>query len=559
MADLIGKGVSPGVAVGPARRMARDVPEPDSSATHAGDAAAETARARAGLEHVATDLTRRGEKAGGEAAAVLSAQALMARDPAIAKDVEKRVNAGATAQRATYDAFLAYREPLLAAGGYLAERVVDLDDVRDRVVAHLLGVPMPGIPESGEPFILVAADLAPADTATLDPDRVLAIVTREGSPTSHTAILARTLGLPAVVACPGTDDIVDGTLVLIDGTTGGVTLDPTTERVGSVLDADRVRTQAAARAEGPGRTGDGHSVALLANIGGPADAEAARTAGAEGVGLFRTEFLFLDRSDAPGHDEQVSTYRQVFASFPGAKVVVRTLDVGADKPLPFLPPPGAEPNPALGVRGLRMMRDVPEVLRGQLAALVEATRGTTVELAVMAPMVTDRADAEWFVAQCRDVGVEQIGVMVEVPALALSARHVAPTVDFFSIGTNDLAQYTCAADRESGPLHHFQDAWQPAVLELITLTGTAAAAASIGCGVCGEAAADPVLACVLVGLGATSLSMAASALPLVRAALASHSLEQCRAAAESARRTASPEAARVAARVQLPNLQDLGL
>ncbi|GAB3448224.1 phosphoenolpyruvate--protein phosphotransferase [Streptomonospora sediminis] len=556
---LKGAGVSPGAGYGPAKRLVRETPQPDPDARHSGDPAAEAERAATAMEETARDLAERGERAGGDAAEVLNAQALMARDPALADDVRSRVGDGASAARAVSEAMAVYRRMLADAGEYLAARVADLDDVRNRIVARLLGAPLPGVPYSDTPFVLVAEDLAPADTAMLDPELVVAFVTREGGPTSHTAILARSLGLPAVVACPGADDVAEGTMLLVDGATGEVAADPDPRSVETATAAARARADAAAQSTGPGRTADGHEVPLLANIGGPKDLPAALEHGAEGVGLYRTEFLFLDRADAPGHDEQVAAYRAVLEAFPGGRVVVRTLDAGADKPLQFLPAAGDEPNPALGERGLRMMRRLPETLGAQLAALAEAERDTGAYLQVMAPMVTDAEDAEWFAAAAAKAGIQHAGVMIEVPAAALRARHIAAHADFFSIGTNDLTQYTCAADRETAGLGRFQDPWQPAVLDLVAASAASAAGAGRTCGVCGEAAADPLLACVLTGLGATSLSMGAPALPLVRAALARTELVQCRAAAQAARAAQGPGDARRAAVEHLPGLAELGL
>ncbi|MFC3994934.1 phosphoenolpyruvate--protein phosphotransferase [Nocardiopsis sediminis] len=556
---LSGVGVSSGAGYGPALRLTRSVPDPPPGERHGGDADAEIRRAASAMEETAQDLALRGERAGGQAREVLGAQALMARDPALADDIKKRIGEGASAARAVSEAMAVYRQMLANAGEYLAARVADLDDVRDRIVARLLGVPVPGLPESDTPYVLVATDLAPADTALLDPARVVAFITREGGPTSHTAILARALGLPAVVACAAADDIPDGTPLLVDGASGAVLVDPGPAAVEAAQAAAAARAAAAADSAGPGRTADGHEIPLLANIGGPDDLPAALQNGAEGVGLYRTEFLFLDRADAPGHDEQVASYRAVLEAFPGAKVVVRTLDSGADKPLAFLPPPGAEPNPALGERGLRMMRRYPEMLRSQLDALAEAARDTEADLQVMAPMVTDAEDSEWFAARAAEAGIASAGIMIEVPAAALRARHLAESAAFFSIGTNDLTQYTCAADREIGGLSRFQDPWQPGVLDLVALAARHASGAGRPCGVCGEAAADPVLACVLTGLGVTSLSMGATALPLVRAALARTTLDQCRAASDAALAARGPGDAKRAAREALPGLADLGL
>lgn len=556
---LQGAGVSPGVGAGPVLRVAGDVPEPPAGDRHGGDAAAERAAALAALEAVAADLEARGERAAAagntDGRDVLNAQALMARDPGLADGVGAKVGEGVAAARAVFEAFGVYREMLAGAGEYLAARVADLDDIRDRAVARLLGLPVPGVPESDEPFVLVARDLAPADTAVLDPAQVVAFVTEEGGPTSHTAIIARTMGVPAVVALPGAVSLADGTRVLVDGAAGTVRIDPSEEEVRSARAAAAARGSALAEFTGPGATADGHEVPLLANIGGPKDLEQALANGAEGVGLYRTEFLFLDRATPPSDAEQEEAYRKVLEAFPAGRVVVRTLDAGADKPLAFLPAPGEEPNPALGERGVRMSVRHPDVLAAQLAALARAATDLTVKLQVMAPMVTDAADAAWFAGQCRDAGIEHPGVMIEVPAAALRARDVAAEVEFFSIGTNDLTQYACAADRQVGGLAHLQDPWQPAVLDLVA----PAAAAGVPCGVCGEAAGDPALACVLVGLGVTSLSMSAPSLPLVRAALAKHTLEQCREAAAAARGARTAGDARDAARVHLPGLADLGL
>ncbi|MFB7762437.1 phosphoenolpyruvate--protein phosphotransferase [Streptomyces xiamenensis] len=549
---LQGVGVSHGVAIGEVRHMGTAVLEPPADQVPGQDTERETARAKQAVDAVAADLVARGNLAGGEAQAVLEAQALMAQDPELAADVARRVAGGSTAERAVYDAFGAYRELLAAAGAYLAGRVADLDDVRNRIVARLLGVPMPGVPDSDEPFVLVARDLAPADTALLDPALVLGFITEEGGPTSHSAILARALGVPAVVALPGVGELAEGTVVAVDGSTGEVTVNPSGEQRAALARAAEERRAALAASTGPGATSDGHKVPLLANIGGPADVAGALEAGAEGVGLFRTEFLFLDDSErAPSLETQTATYRQVLEAFPEGRVVVRVLDAGADKPLAFLSP-GEEPNPALGVRGLRTLLDHPEVLDTQLKALAAAAEGLPVYLEVMAPMVADRADAKAFADACRAAGLRaKFGAMVEIPSAALRARSVLQEVEFLSLGTNDLAQYTFAADRQVGAVSRLQDPWQPALLDLVSLSAEAAKAEGKSCGVCGEAAADPLLACVLTGLGVTSLSMSASAIPYVRAALSRHTLAQCERAAAAARAAESAEEARAAAEAVL--------
>ncbi|MGW8376118.1 phosphoenolpyruvate--protein phosphotransferase [Streptomyces sp. ODS28] len=545
---LRGVGVSHGVAIGEVRHMGTAVLEPPAKQIAEDDAPREQQRARQAVEAVANDLMARGNLAGGEAQAVLEAQAMMAQDPELMADVERRIAVGSTAERGVYDAFAAYRALLANAGEYLAGRVADLDDVRNRIVARLLGVPMPGVPDSDEPYVLIARDLAPADTALLDPALVLGFVTEEGGPTSHSAILARALGVPAVVALPGAGELAEGTVIAVDGSTGDVIVDPGEEKRDELRKAAAERKAALEAAKGPGATSDGHKVPLLANVGGPGDVPAAVEAGAEGVGLFRTEFLFLDDSTkAPSEEKQVAAYREVLEAFPEGRVVVRVLDAGADKPLDFLTP-GDEPNPALGVRGLRTLLDHPDVLRGQLAALAKAAEGLPVYLEVMAPMVADRADAKAFADACREAGLQaKFGAMVEIPAAALRARSVLQEVEFLSLGTNDLAQYTFAADRQVGAVSRLQDPWQPALLDLVSLSAEAAKAEGKSCGVCGEAAADPLLACVLTGLGVTSLSMGAASIPYVRATLAKHTLAQCERAAAAARAAESAEEARAAA------------
>ncbi|GAB4003650.1 hypothetical protein GCM10029992_46250 [Glycomyces albus] len=345
------------MASGPVARLAAP-PEPPADTGPEADPAAALERVKAALDAVATELDARAARADGPGADVLLAQSMMPRDPALAERISTALSDGRSAPRAVADAFASFRASLEAAGGYLAERAADLDDLRDRTLAELLGLPMPGLPDPGHPFVLVARDLAPADTAGLDPARVLAIVTETGGPTSHTAILAKSIGIPAVVACPAAGDLADGDSVLVDGRTGAVTAGPDPAAVQAALEAEERRRAALEAGRGPGRTADGRHVQLLVNLGSAADLEAAAEADSEGVGLFRTEFLYLDRTTAPTVAEQTETYRRVFAAFAGRKVVVRTLDAGADKPLAFVDH-GREDNPALGVRGIRLARRHP--------------------------------------------------------------------------------------------------------------------------------------------------------------------------------------------------------
>ena len=360
-------------------------------------------------------------------------------------------------------------------------------------------------------------------------------------------MLAKALGIPAVVGAPGVAALATGQLVAVDGTTGVVTADPDRETVGAMQSGSGQGTRGAARTEavdtGPGRTKDGRPVQLLAAVGGKNDVEEALAAGAEGVGVFRTEFLFLDRESPPTVEEQASAYREVFDAFAGRSVTTRTLDIGADKPASFVRL-GDQPNPALGVRGLRVARRYPQLLSDQLAAIARAARESKADVRVMAPMVATRAEAAWFAARAREAGLTNVGVMVEVPAAALRAGDLLEVVDFVSVGANDLAQYAFATDRADGELADLLDPWQPAFLDLVATVLRAGAVNGRSMTVCGEAASDPMLAPVLVGLGASALSMTARMIPVVRASLARVTAEQCGLMAAEALDADGPEEAR---------------
>jgi phosphotransferase system enzyme I (PtsI) len=557
--SLRGIPVSPGAVAGPVARLAPPPRLPEVQAQVVTDPDAEERAAGEALAAVADDLEARAEGANKTAADVLSAQAMMVRDPELANRVTESIRAGKAAPFAVNAAFGTFRDLLASLGGYLGERAADLDDLRDRVVARLLGLPMPGLPDPGHPYILVADDLAPADTASLDPAKVVAIITERGGPTSHTAILARSLGVPAVVACAHALELEDGVNVLVDGSTGVVRIDPAADEVAQATEAARRAREEAASVSGPGRTADGHAVKLLVNIGALGDLDAAAAADSEGVGLFRTEFLFLDKGTEPTVEEQRDAYARVFTAFAGRRVVVRTLDAGADKPLAFAAM-DEEPNPALGVRGLRTSRRLPDLLKRQIAAIAEAVEDSkavkgeqAAEVWVMAPMVSTPAEAKEFTQAAREHGLAVAGSMIEVPAAALRAKPVIEHCDFLSLGTNDLAQYTFAADRMLGELADLLDPWQPALLELIGRTAQAGVDAGKPVGVCGEAAADPLLAPVLVGLGINSLSMAAVALNPVRAALAKLTLAQCRTLAEQAQEASDAVSARAAVAAAIRN------
>ncbi|MEU5840466.1 putative PEP-binding protein [Rhodococcus sp. NPDC047139] len=543
---LHGTPVVPGIGYGPViRPVARPVIPAEGTSIPDTAREAEVGRFEDAAKAVAERLRDRASRTAGAAGEVLQATAVLAEDRAWRGAAATKIRSGTDAVGATVaatDRFAALFEKM---GGLQAERVTDLRDIRDRVIAELQGEPEPGLEMPGEPSVLLAADLAPADTAGLDPSLIVALATSLGGPTSHTAIIARQLGIPCVVAVAGLDDVPTGTAVLVDGASGRIVIAPDGTQAAAEVERDRVERERVAGWVGPGATLDGHPVEILANVQDGAGARAARQTPAQGIGLFRTELCFLDRDTEPTVVEQADIYAEVFETFAGRKVVLRTLDAGSDKPLRFANHP-EEANPALGVRGIRITASAPGVLDRQLDAVAEAASRTGAHPWVMAPMVATVSEAAEFAVKVRERGLSP-GAMIEVPSAALLADRILEHLDFLSIGTNDLAQYTMAADRMSPQLAALTDPWQPAVLDLVACAARAGAEVGKPVGVCGEAAADPLLACVLAGMRVTSLSCAASAITFVGARLASVSIDQCRSAAEAVLQTADPAAARAAA------------
>lgn len=540
--NLTGIGVSPGVVQG----RVVSVNHVDLELPFAEPSEPDTARAqqeiRAALDGVADAMEQRAARmASTEAREVLNATAMIARDPAIAEEISNQLKLGKGRLRALAGAIDHFARLLGDLGGYMAERVTDLRDVHRRAHARLLGLVEPGMPVLEEPAIIVADDLAPADAAALDLEMVLAIVTEQGGPTSHTAILAAQLGIPAVVRCEGILAATPTTLG-VDGSTGEVTINPDEAQRRELVDRRDRRTRLQEQTSGPGRTRDGRHVELLANIGTLEDALAAGSSEVEGSGLFRTEFLYLARQGAPSLETQTECYRRVFEAFGSRKVVVRTLDAGADKPLGFASV-GPDVNPALGMRGLRLQREIPGLLETQLQAIADARNGIGTNVWVMAPMVATAAEAKWFEEVARSHGLPNVGVMVEVPSAALRAERILESCDFASVGTNDLSQYLFAADRLQGRLAPLLDAWQPALWQLTKQAADAADRTGKPMGMCGEACGDPLLALVAVGAGMSSLSMSVSKVPLVRASLALHTQDQCEAMVEAVIDALTPQAA----------------
>jgi phosphotransferase system enzyme I (PtsI) len=545
---LHGTPVVPGVAYAPALLVRGEV-SPEAIARFDGTAYDEESGLAAydeAARAVAAGFERRAEKASDTAAEVLTASAGLARDKGLRSAVRKHLAAGDDLLAAVHAAVDQFVQVFTSMGGLMAERATDLRDIDRRVVAHLVGEPEPGVQMPDHPAVLVAEDLAPSDTATLDPGVIVALVTERGGPTSHTAIIARQLAIPCLVGTVGAMGVGGGTPLLVDGVAGTVEPSPDPDVAYRLVEADRAEREKLDAWSGPGQTADGTRVKILANVADGESARLAASAPVEGVGLFRTELCFLNRAGEPSAEEQASIYGGVLAPFSGRYVVVRTLDAGSDKPVAFATHAGEE-NPALGVRGLRLSFDNPDLLSRQLDGIAAAARETGTETWVMAPMVATVAEAASFAEDVRARGLKP-GVMVEVPSAALLAHRMLEVVDFLSIGTNDLTQYTMAADRMATDLAHLTDSWQPAVLQLIAITAEAGKRADKPVGVCGEAAADPLLACVLVGMGITSLSMASAAVRPVGARLGSASMDTLEDAAEAALAASDPKAARDAVR-----------
>ena len=499
------------------------------------------------LEVVGIELETLGQNAPSEVADILEAQAMMAQDPTLVDrllanvEPDPMVDAKCQLQRRNLRAaFEKVAAELRSVGGYIGERADDIGEIGARVADHLFGsADSQAIDEPNVNSILLFDQLTAAQASTLTPASTMGVIVATGGPSGHAALILRSLDIPAVVGCPRAYEIPDGAVVLLDPLRGLV-------RIGA---NGRVPTSAHRPTVGhrsPRSVLATKAVQLLANVGSLADAQEARSQGAEGIGLVRTEFLFEGRELEPSVDEQVSTYRSLIEPFceTGQPVTVRTLDVGSDKPLPFVNL-SREDNPALGVRGIRLVNQVPGLLERQLEALAR-TRALVggVDLRVMAPMISSIGEVNSFVEMARSAGLGSLGIMIEVPALALDFRRVAPLVDFASIGTNDLMQYLMGVDRNASMLGELLDPWSPVALRLIGALAREGARAKVAVSVCGEAASDPLLAIVLVGLGITSLSMTSVALAQVREVLDAVSMTRARRLAQLAIRQLDSTAAR---------------
>ena len=547
---LTGLPGAPGIVSGPARHFRPLDPEIPTGSS--GDPESEWEALTGALEQVRTEIrTTRDSvaaRAGEYSAAIFDAHLLFLEDDALLGPARHAIfEEGRNAAEAWHEAAAAVAADYRALDDeYLQARAEDLTGVARQVVAALTGATAKGTLSA--PGIVVAADLTPADTASLDRELALGIAAAVGSPTSHSAILARSLGIPAAVGLgEGLLSIPEGTELLLDGDAGTVHVEPAAELAGEYKRRAAAREQAArsarAAAAGPAVTRDGHRIEVVANIGSPDDVPAAIENGAEGVGLLRTEFLFLERDSMPSEDEQVAAYTSVAKGLQGRPLILRTLDVGADKPLPYLPQ-RHEANPFLGVRGIRLALEQPELLETQLRAVLRTA--AEYPLKVMFPMVATLEEyrrAKGVLADVR-AGLEragspipeelEVGVMIEVPAAALAAEQFAPEVDFFSLGTNDLTQYTLAAERGNAAVAGLADGLHPSVLRLIRTVAEAANGHGKWAGVCGELASDPAAVPVLVGLGIAELSANAPAIPAVKQAVRGVDADAARDLAEHA-------------------------
>lgn len=545
-----GKGVSEGLAMAQIHLFTPKLPE--ISRQPAADAEAEVAKLEKTLAAAEEEL--RGlyetakEKMGEQEAEIFDAHLTIlgdeysVREPIIQRIREQKQNAAA----AITDQFDELAQMFRSLGDELmAERAADAEDLKQQLLRICLGCGRQDLSVLPGDVIVLAEELTPSDTVRMDTAHVKGIATRLGGATAHSAIIARTLGIPAAAGIDGWQtEALNGHMAILDGADGTLTVDPTDEETACYQSR---KAQADCEAQAleafrtcPSQTKDGAALEICANIGTPQEAQQAMKYGADGVGLFRSEFLFMDRDALPTEDEQFEAYRTAAQTMAGKPLIIRTLDVGGDKKLPTLELPH-EDNPFLGFRAIRMTLSHPEIFRPQLRAILRATAYGDVR--VMFPMIGSmdqlreakallREQEQTLQAEGVPTGPVKVGMMVEIPAAAVLAEEFAKEVDFFSIGTNDLTQYTLAVERGNAAVAHLYAPEHPAVLRLIAMTAQAAAERHIPCGMCGEAAGDQKLAPAFVGMGVNELSMSPRRVPAVRKLLSELTMDECRQAAE---------------------------
>ena len=511
-------------------------------------------------------------QASGNEAEIFEAHWMILEDAALLDKAEEAIEQNINAEKAWMDAIEFFAQMMESIPDEtMASRAVDIRDVGYRVLGHLMGIDSKGT-EIKEPFVICGDDLTPSDTAGFDKNNVLAFCTAKGGPTSHTAILAKAFGLPAVVGL-GDDflSVPPETIILVDGHKGEIIVNPDQtflEEFVSRENKEKLEQKTArVAAQALGVNADGERIEIVANIGGVEDAPLGIKNGAEGVGLFRTEFLYLDRQSLPTESEQIEAYQQVFHHYKGMPFVVRTLDIGGDKIIPYLDLP-EELNPFLGWRGVRMLDGLENIFLSQFRALLQAGAVDDIDLRIMVPMVSGLAEvravktvlekAKEQLSSEEKAYLQQIqfGIMIEVPSAALLADHLAPEVDFFSIGTNDLTQYTLAVDRTNSRVAHLANPLNPAVLRLIKNTIDHAHQAGKWVGLCGELAGEPLAAPILHGLNLDEFSMSPARVPLIKQVMRQLHRDACQKLAEEV--LACADAEEVMGRSR-QFLKDLGL
>lgn len=522
-----GIGVCPGVAFAPVYKI-----EIKESAT---DLEVTWQEISAALEKSAQYLEEKAQKIDLQVAKeVLEAQSLMARDPDLIEKIKNTMGDSKKSARNVLNSTLEeFKNNLLSLGDYFAERVADIDEIKKLTLNNIFGIEQIDLKINSN-SIVVADDLSPADTASMNLNYVKGLVVAKGGPTSHTAIVARNLGIPAIVGCKDIEDLKNGVQVLINGRNGVVIENPDKNLVTQEINKENEFKAKFKSVSGPGKLKDNTAINLLANCGNIEDAKKAIINEAEGIGLFRTELLYLNQVHAPSISEQVKVYAEIFELFQGKKVIIRTLDAGSDKPVPFLNS-DKEENPALGVRGWRLIREFSSVIKDQIKAISIAQESGKCDVWVMAPMIDTADEALEFSNLAKENGIKKIGVMIETPAAAMVSDQIFEIVDFASFGTNDLTQYVMAADRLDSRLSDLTNSWHPAVLRTIEIVGKNAQGKPLG--VCGEAAADPLLAAVLIGLGVNSLSMASNSIAEVKSFIANQDLGKCQNVAKEILKT----------------------
>lgn len=567
---FIGISAAPGLARGPVINYRQRSLEFDRR--YGCDPAAERSQLQQAIQRAQLELRDLRDRLAASHPAesvVFDAHILMLEDASLLSRVDESLAAGINAEAAWMDGIAFFAGQLEAIpDATLQARAADLKDAGRRVLAHLLGIEAQATPVIRQPSIVIAKDLAPSETASMDRDLVLAFCTASGGPTSHTAILAKALGIPAVVGIgEAVLTLPDGAPLLVNGSLGELIAFPGEQDLQrfelNLRSASEAADMEMACSADPAVTTDGHRVEVVANVGNVQDAVVALQHGAEGIGLLRTEFLFLERKTAPSEEEQQLAYRQILDHMHGCPVVVRTIDVGGDKEIPYLDI-GRESNPFLGWRAIRMCLDQPEFFKTQLRALLRASPGTN--LRIMFPMISSldevRCAKKWLGEARQEVleagdqvaGSIQVGIMVEIPSVAVLAEQFAREVDFFSIGTNDLTQYTMAAERTNPKVAHLADACHPAILRLIQAVISAGHSAGIWVGVCGELAGDQDAIPILVGMGLDEFSMSPHSIPHAKAIIRQWSFLDAHHLANQAVNCESAEAVRLLVRSTGTNL-----